>query len=372
MDPYRRLSRGERMVKFIQLKSKSDRIHRLMIKVSDWITKYLDVYLTVQIRPRVVSASNDYIERAAAQRTPHGRVALLMQGPPVLQDDFTYQSLVMYRRCHPDCSFVYSTWDSVDDVYAARIEQLGIKILRSPMPASGGDGNAGFQVLSTQIGLQYIKENIDVDFVLKTRSDQRFYNPNTLAFLQSLLDVFPAGNGQISRLVHCGVSRQNLLYFPSDMLVFGHIEEQLRYWQLPDWSFMARNKVEPSIFKHLWTESHLCRSYLQRMGYSAEEDLKTSQDLLAKHFIILDRAQLDLFWPKHNYRYIETFAPYVQHAKEEGNFANWLIAYAGGSDILAANLAKRFTDNGAFYIQDYLLGPKANSEQNVGVGSAHS
>lgn len=342
-----KFSRGERIVTALQLKSKSSRYHRFLTKVSELISKYLDIYVTITVRPRQISADNNFLEHAVGTTSWSVPIGIVMQGPPLAEADFTLQTLAMYRRAYADVKIVYSTWEGISSELAQRIRDLGVDLHLSSPPTSGGDGNIAFQAVSTRIGIEAL-EAAGVKYVLKTRSDQRIYNPNALAFLMSLTKTFTPQEGQGSRLVSCGVARQNFMYFPSDMLVFGHIADQKKFWNVRDYAFMSCNTEATSLKDRVWTESYLCRNYLAQLGVPVKETFADSTNLMGRYFVTIDRQMLDLFWPKYNYRYLDTFQTYGQHPKEESTFANWLVAYSGAADPAAGNIERRFTPTGAF------------------------
>ena len=70
--------------------------------------------------------------------------------------------------------------------------------------------------------------------VVKTRSDQRAYNPSLLSYLYNLLQVFPVNAGekiQKSRIIGTSLNTfKHRIYGLSDMFLFGEIDDLLLYW----------------------------------------------------------------------------------------------------------------------------------------------
>ena len=72
----------------------------------------------------------------------------------------------------------------------------------SDLPAYSGISNTNYQIVSTRAGVEAARASGKA-YVLKTRTDQRFYAPSSLEFLHHLIRKFPVtGNwAQKSRIV---------------------------------------------------------------------------------------------------------------------------------------------------------------------------
>lgn len=113
----------------------------------------------------------------------------------------------------------------------------------SERPADPGSGNLNLQLTSTRAGTETARD-LGAEYVLKARSDQRLYAPQSLPFLHSLLD-------DVAALPH-GSPRQAL----------------------------ERRALE----------FHLGLSYLERIGWPVQGTIADWWRLLAERFVVVDAA----------------------------------------------------------------------------------
>lgn len=65
-------------------------------------------------------------------------LAIVMQGPLKLEENFTRETLKIYQKNFPDCPIVLSTWKTENADEIKKIEDLGVKVLlNSPPPIKG-------------------------------------------------------------------------------------------------------------------------------------------------------------------------------------------------------------------------------------------
>ena len=116
-----------------------------------------------------------------------------------------------------------------------KIENLGATIVRSKVP-SPSFLNMNHQIISTIAGLRCSK-NMGAQYVLKTRTDQRLYETNIPEFLINIMKQFPLQKkirGQKHRLITTSFNTfKYRLYEPSDMFLFGDIDDVINYWSCP-------------------------------------------------------------------------------------------------------------------------------------------
>src|SRR6056297_1934826 len=72
--------------------------------------------------------------------------AIVMQGPIWPHDDFTFQTLEIYRRHMPGCRLILSTWADLPEDQRARFERSGIDIVLSEKPQVAGPYNVNMQI----------------------------------------------------------------------------------------------------------------------------------------------------------------------------------------------------------------------------------
>lgn len=257
------------------------------------------------------------------------RVAVVVQGPPVAEDDFTLESVRIYHKHFPAQPVIVSAWDETPAPVVERLRATGAEVVLSAPPADPGPLNVNFQVVSTRAGIERAKQ-LGAHFVLKTRADQRVYAPSVAEFLVNVLKAFPVAPGyrQRARIVSCGRSSYKFgLYQISDQILFGDIDDMERYFSAPQ-----RPSALPSdyrdviglICRHKSPEAYLASLFLEAVGRPVAWTLADSWDALAGHFCVIDPASLDVYWPK--------YAPHAEHATNYGgivssqplDFREWL------------------------------------------------
>jgi hypothetical protein len=266
----------------------------------------------------------------------NANIAIVMQGPLRLQDDFTVETVRHYRATAPHSKVIVSTWKGEDEARLREIERAGALVLRNQRPDFAGINNINYQIASTRAGLDAAAEH-GFDFVLKTRADCRMYAPRFADFLLGLIKVFPVDPRFGARHRIIALDMVTRLYVPhhlSDLMMFGHIADLLPYWSAP-YSMDVRASDEcPRQIGGLWSrqtpEVYLCENYYERIRYPYQRTLSNWWEALRDLFIVVDRWSVDHFWPKYKYAW--------EHREDLDaslrplafcSFADWLNFYRG-------------------------------------------
>jgi hypothetical protein len=320
--------------------------HRLL----RWIARQESSYFTFHQRPRRANAIHTLRTTGPLPQ----RCAIVVQGPLATDDDFTLNTLALYRRHHPDVVLILSTWEGQDAAALARARDLGAQVVTSQKPAVTGTQNINLQIVSSHRGIERAAE-LGTQYVLKTRSDQRMYSPLSMPLLLDLCLRFALPShvrGQSARLVACSLNTfKYRLYGVSDMLMFGHIDDMKRYWhppldeRPPGTPAPAPGSPAPGTpaapgtpgtpvaipslrqFAELRIcETYLCTEFLKALGRPLQWTLRDSMRVLADHFCVVDQEALDLYWPK--------YEPLVEYRRRRYDhettdrpmsFADWLL-----------------------------------------------
>jgi hypothetical protein len=300
-----------------------------------WIAREESSYFTFHQRPRRADAIHT-LRTTGPLPQP---CAIVVQGPLATDDDFTLNTLALYRRHHPDVALIFSTWEGQDAAALERARGLGAQVVASPKPAVTGTQNINLQIVSSHRGIERAAE-LGARYVLKTRSDQRMYSPQSMPLLLDLCLRFALpdrAQGQNARLVACSLNTfRYRLYGVSDMLMFGHIDDMKRYWHPPlderppgTPAAPAAPGAIPSLrqFAELRIcETYLCTEFLKALGRPLQWTLRDSLQVLADHFCVVDQEALDLYWPK--------YEPLVEYRRRRYDhettdrpmsFADWLL-----------------------------------------------
>lgn len=288
----------------------------------------LDSFVTWHDRPKGAAAGSPVATFGGYPRT-----AIVVQGPVVAESGFTLAAVTSYRALFPDTDVIVSTWDDLPAATGHDLAATGAHIVTSARPADGGFGNLTLQLVSTQAGIAAARD-LGAEYVLKTRSDQRLYAPQSVPFLHALLDAFPLGpdgGGQQRRLAVLDfITGMFVPYAFCDMLAFGTLDDVQAFWSAePDHRPPAEVAALPrrtprEVVARRAVEIHLGRSYADRIGWSGDETLRDWWRLLAQRFVVVDAAMLDLLWVKYQMR------EYPHRGYESGSpfrtvqFADWL------------------------------------------------
>ena len=76
-------------------------------------------------------------------------VCIIMQGPIIKDNDFTINTLSLYKKIFRKHSIILSTWDDESSLNIDRIKSLGIEVILNKKPDYAGIANINFQIVST-------------------------------------------------------------------------------------------------------------------------------------------------------------------------------------------------------------------------------
>jgi len=258
------------------------------------------------------------------------KVAIVMQGPIVTKDNFTYETLKIYRKRFPKISLILSTWNEYSEDELNKFKAINVEIIRNTKPDYAGISNINFQIESTKNGIFKAKE-LGFKYCLKTRTDQRIYRHDFILFFLSLLDIFKIENKNLrKRLIIASLNTYKYrLYGVSDMLMFGHIDDMFKYWNV---SFDKRvlKDVEMGVSaleysKACICEVYLCTEFLKKINYCISFTLEDSWSVLANYFCVVDSKSIDLFWFKYaRWNEDKRYQNMKRKLDEEFYFSDWV------------------------------------------------
>ncbi len=270
---------------------------------------------------------------------PRAHLGLVLQGPLRLEQQFTLETVRLYRRTFAGCPVVVSTWQGEDETTLALLEAEGATVLRNALPPSKGPGNANYQIASTQAGLAALK-GLGCQYAIKTRTDQRLYETNVPEYLFSLLQSFPVdtqakAQGQQQRLVALSINTFRYRYYDvSDFFLFGTLADVTAFWSCP---LEERDSIGgPFESLHGFCKATPCEiyfttRYLARLGHTCQFTLEDSWETYARYFCVIDADSVGFYWPKYSNavrRWRSFFHPLPGHRElEELTFKEWLLLY---------------------------------------------
>jgi hypothetical protein len=292
-------------------------------KLFDILERSLPFFFTFHLRPK--KAKNVGIVSDKLLQYP--KVAIVIQGPIVYDQDFTLETIKIYKKIFPQAIIILSTWDYEDKEYVGKVRNEIADVLFNKVPEQKGVQNINFQIISSLLGIKHAK-TLGVEYVLKTRTDQRIYGVDSLEYLVNIVEKFPTVSGykQNKRIVGCSLnSFKYRMYGISDMNLFGQIDDLFNYWDVGP----ADNQGEIYAQKVMYNEVHLAVSFLKKIDHEVKWTLDDSQKVLANCFVIVDEQSLDLYWYKYarmkEYRYVRYD---TKRNDQQITFRDWFNLYS--------------------------------------------
>lgn len=307
----------------------------LLRDLTKGVEKKEGVFITYHARPQKASEA----EPVAQDFGPQKKLAVILQGPIVQDSDFTLETLRLYHGIFPGHPLILSTWEGSDPVSVEAAQSLGVICILNKKPSYAGISNINLQIVSSRAGVLKAKE-LGAEYAIKTRTDQRIYAPDAAQYLYNVTEAFPVGGQypkQKKRIV--GVSLNTFIYRMygvSDMTIYGHIDDMLLYWGVDnDERVFTKQEMEASganldtFAKWRVCEVYLATEFLKKIDRNVAWTLTDSWQAFADNFCVIDREQLDLFWPKYD-RTEYRWRSYPEKFKtKEMTFRDWFNIYRG-------------------------------------------
>lgn len=294
--------------------------------------------VTYNIRPLYVKTIQSSLTIATA------KVAFVVQGPIVKSNSFTYETLKLYKFKYPNAIIILSTWEEYREEVNSWSRKLGIIILINSKPQISGFSNINLQIVSSRNGINKAKE-LGAEYVIKTRTDQRFYADSVDQYLINILNTFPINSNipkQKNRILGLSLNTfKYRMYGLSDMFTFGHISDMLLYWDitLDERTFDTEdikkfNQTLRTFANWRICEVYLMTEFLQKTNHKLLWTIEDSWKAFSNQFCIIDSKSIDLYWGKYNLledrwlNYDDKINKY-----EELSFKEWLNMYSNFSNI---------------------------------------
>lgn len=206
----------------------------------------------------------DYISVIDNSKEDYSDVAIVVQGPVLYNNDYTYESIMQYKSVYPGVNIVLSTWkaEECNDGFDAIRNIDKIEIVLSDKPDIPGPYNINMQTTSAWNGIWHAKMKLPgVGYVLKLRTDERMYSAEALRMLKYLSSnkkkMIKELKGKIICSATPAVTTISLYY--ADHWNFGHIDDMLRFWDKKGIVFDGKenspfNYPESFLYARYWNE----------------------------------------------------------------------------------------------------------------------
>lgn len=312
-------------------------LYKILYLIIPQIEEKQDVFFTYHQRPRSAQNVNTW---SAQVEIP--TFALIIQGPLIKDNNFTLESVRIYKKNCNNTAIILSTWDDEDKEYIQEFVNEDIIVLLNRKPANPGQQHINYQIVSSYEGVKKAKE-VGATFAIKTRTDQRFYATSVPEYIYNVLSAYPVGASyrtcQKGRII--GISLNTFkyrLYGLSDMVVGGFIEDLLAYWgcsldERP--AGFNDTKLYPNMDLKTAANLKVCEVYLSanfctNLGRELKWNLEDSWSVFADHFCILDKESLDLYWHKYARNSEHRYLSYDSiKTNQELGHREWLNLYKG-------------------------------------------
>lgn len=242
-------------------------------------------------------------------------VAIVLQGLVLVKDDFTLNSVRLYKELYPNVKIIVSTWDYTDSEVVKQLELEGCEIILNKSFTPSGFGNVNYQICTSLAGIKRAKE-IGAKYVIKSRTDQRIYKKTALSYLKSILATYQVDDethkiGQHGRIVALAGSMLLPLYF-TDFFFFGYTEDMEALFDIP---YEPRNipgsqKFYGEKYGGVFTadkfyidipaEVYIISQYLKKY-MDIEYTVKFYWEIIKRYFITIDYEDIGLMWPKYGF-----------------------------------------------------------------------
>lgn len=294
-------------------------------------------YITFHSRPK----KSINISTSTFKDEKQDELAIVIQGPIINKDEFTVESINLYKKIFPDALIILSTWQNSNKNTLDHIDSLGIKVLLNEKPSDPGFFNVNMQLITTLEGIKYAKA-YGSKYILKTRTDQRIHRHDLFCFFKNLQRLFPPIDGwQLQRLIISSFGTcKYRLYGVTDFFMFGCVEDMIKYWSAPPFSIGigrissecdSSDKIPIVSGVPVAGEIYIMVNYLIRINQKLEWTLDHYWKMLKQYFIVIDGIAIDIYWNKYfrmnEYRYTRDYAEPNPRAME---FADWLHLYMNG------------------------------------------
>ena len=272
-------------------------------------------------------------------------IAIIIQGPIKNYENFVIETIKLYLKIFPETLIILSTWnDEVDKYFLRQIENLdSFHLILNNKPLTRY--NVNLKIISTYNEIDYVAQR-NIKFSLKTRTDCRIYNPNSLIYLKSLLDTFKLNqsNFNYNRVLSCSIdSRIYRVYGLSDICLFSETKDLAKYFINESYEESIKKfnlNIQSPIINEtaIINEIFLCSRYLLNLDFDLKWTLDDWWKRCRETFCVFDRSSIDLFWYKYHWQYEQRFTNnYTSNFNQSLQFSDWINIFNKETEIYDQN-----------------------------------
>lgn len=271
-----------------------------------------DNYSNYKLTPKKTSS---YIPSRIKTDSKPGELAIVLQGIVSTKDDFTLESVRLYKKIFPGAIIIISTWENTAKKVLLELEKEGCVIVLSKAFEPCGFCNVNYQICTSLSGVRKAKE-LGAKYTLKNRSDLRIYKEFSFEYLKSLVECFPVSGNDIplnGRIITLSGAKGQLFapYWLQDFIYFGFTDDLFSFFDLP-----YDERPIPSgldYFKkafHSWTCEDMCVANVPEVYLtvcflgkymSVDRTVSSYWNILKRYFIIVNPDALKVLWNKYEH-----------------------------------------------------------------------
>ena len=292
---------------------------------------YLSCKLTNKFLTTKIVKKNSFIS--------NNKFALIVQGPIVINDNFTEKTINYYSKLYPQAIVIFSSWKKDIKRIKQKSFAKNVHFLANEQPHYAGDLNINLQAISTKNAILYAKK-LKCTYILKTRSDCRVGAHNAINYFFYLIRFYKfkdyLTSKQKKRIITTNFTLKHRLYGVSDMLMFGHIDDLYKYFDILTsrslenkfTKFIQKKKFKDNKFfieKYFCPEIYFFCEYFRKINISLRWTVNDYLKKISQNFIIIDNKTIDLYWRK-SFVIDGYFAHHtnLSDTSLEFNFSDWL------------------------------------------------
>lgn len=207
-------------------------------------------------------------------------VGIVIQGPLMNENNFTFRTALTYRQHYPNCPIVISTWkDSASEDFKVACKEISVDLIENDLPEDPAYCHVNHQLKSSTAGVIYMM-NHKIKYILKTRTDQRMHRVDFLMYFRNLLLTFPAfGNKLQGRLIVINNSNMHIWipFFINDFLTFGFVDDIVKLYSV---KFQTTAEGESKYIANHMKRYEYIRSLFKHLNFNFYSELKPNHKLL--------------------------------------------------------------------------------------------
>jgi hypothetical protein len=322
-------------------------LNNLIGKTFLFLTSMPSVQKRINFATKLIQSLNDestkFVQIRLINKTPKIKInsnlfedlAIIIQGPVLEKDEYTLKTIKFLLDQYLGAKIILSTWPDQNTTQIDEILNPNLFVIKNELPVNRGPNNINLQLISTVEGIKKAKD-MGALFLIKTRTDQRFYSESVYDYCKSLIQAFPldteSSKNLKNRLVACSFT--TLKYRPyglGDMFMFGQTDDMLKYWDLP---LSNASLIEPNektkVLGHAklaFAEVYITLEFMKKINRPVQWTLEDTWHFYTEYFTLIDHEAIKLHWCKYDSWKADRFDYEQDHTFQIARFNDWFISH---------------------------------------------